>query len=140
MTTLSSWSSLLATAALPSKSPRLPSSSMESISPIRLVYYEETPRNFELIVYDGYELPIPDNTIDVVFSDQLIEHFHPDDTLFHFRLVRRILKPGGVYVFRTPHGFSGPHDISQYFCHSAKGFHLKEWTYVELSRLLHQVG
>jgi SAM-dependent methyltransferase len=101
---------------------------------------ESVPDNFELIVYDGYNLPLKKNSVDVVFSDQLIEHLHPEDTVLHFRLVRNILKKGGVYVFRTPHRFSGPHDISGYFSDEPEGFHLKEWTYSELARLLNQVN
>jgi SAM-dependent methyltransferase len=98
---------------------------------------DEAPENFELIVYDGYTLDKPaPGTIDIIFSDQLIEHFHPDDTRRHFKLARKLLRPGGLYVFRTPHAYTGPHDVSMYFCDEAEGFHLKEWTYAELGQLL----
>ena len=40
----------------------------------------ERPENFELVVYNGYDLDLPENSIDVAFSDQLIEHLHPEDT------------------------------------------------------------
>ena len=97
--------------------------------------------NFELILYDGYSLTsVPDSSVDIVFSDQLIEHFHPDETRAHFEIVHRLLKPGGVYVFRTPHPTTGPWDVSRYFCDAPEGFHLKEWTYAELGRLLEEVG
>lgn len=99
------------------------------------------PDNFKLIIYNGYDLTeIPDNSIDVFFSDQLIEHFHPDDTPLHFELVLSKLKPGGKYIFRTPHGLTGPHDISKYFSHVPTGFHLKEWTHFELNRLVKKLG
>jgi SAM-dependent methyltransferase len=94
------------------------------------------PENFELIIYDGYNLDIPENSVDVVFSDQLIEHFHPEDTELHFKIVRRVLKPKGMYVFRTPHSFTGPHDVSGYFSDEPEGFHLKEWTYREIGQML----
>lgn len=97
---------------------------------------DNVPDNFELIIYDGYDLQMQENSTDVVFSDQLIEHLHPEDTEFHFRLVRKILRPQGVYVFRTPHRFSGPHDVSRYFSNEAEGFHLKEWTYSEIAKIL----
>jgi SAM-dependent methyltransferase len=100
----------------------------------------ERPDNFELIVYDGFELSLSDDTVDVAFSDQLIEHFHPEDTVEHFKLVRRILKPGGVYIFRTPHKFRGPADVSRYFSDEPRGFHLKEWSFGEVGRALHQAG
>jgi len=102
--------------------------------------WSETPGNFRFVVYDGYELDLPDASVNVVFSDQLVEHLHPDDVEHHFRLVRRILVEGGVYVFRTPHALSGPHDVSRFFSDVPEGFHLKEWTYGELGEVLRRVG
>ncbi len=99
-----------------------------------------TVPNFQLVVYDGYQLDLPDGTADLVFSDQLLEHLHPDDVGLHFALVRRLLKPEGVYVCRTPHQFSGPHDVSGYFCEEAEGFHLKEWTYREIGSAMAEQG
>jgi hypothetical protein len=98
---------------------------------------DNIPENFELIVYDGYNLDnIESNSIDLVFSDQLIEHFHPEDTKLHFELVQRILKVRGKYIFRTPHSLSGPYDVSAFFCDEAECFHLKEWTYTEIKTML----
>jgi SAM-dependent methyltransferase len=94
------------------------------------------PDNFELIIYDGYNLEMQENSVDVIFSDQLIEHLHPEDIEFHFQLIAKILKSGGVYIFRTPHRYSGPHDVSRYFSNVAEGFHLKEWTYREIAGIL----
>lgn len=101
---------------------------------------DHVPDNFKLVVYDGYNLDMEDGVADIVFSDQLLEHFHPEDTKLHFEIVKRLLKPGGVYVLRTPHLQSGPHDISMYFCDEPEGFHLKEWTYGEFDELLRDVG
>ena len=102
---------------------------------------EQVPDNFTIIVYDGYNLPeIDPGSVDVVFSFQLIEHIHPEDTGNHFELVYKILKPGGKYVFQTPHAMSGPYDISKYFSDVAEGFHLKEWTYREIKPLLLKSG
>lgn len=98
------------------------------------------PDNFTLVIYDGYQLDeVKENSVDVVFSDQLVEHLHPEDTRLHFELAFKILKPGGVYVFRTPHAFPGPSDVSQFFSYVPQGFHLKEWTYVELRQLLKDI-
>jgi hypothetical protein len=96
--------------------------------------------NFRLVVYDGYNLDIDEGSVDVVLSDQLIEHLHPEDTKAHFELVRRLLVTGGMYVVRTPHRFNGPHDVSKYFSDEAECFHLKEWTYAELAELLRGAG
>lgn len=97
--------------------------------------------NFKLIVYDGYSLEnIKENSVDIVFSNQLIEHFHPKETMSHFQLVHHILKKGGKYIFRTPHAFSGPHDVSGYFCDEPEGFHIKEWTYIEIRQMVDDLG
>jgi SAM-dependent methyltransferase len=101
---------------------------------------DEIPKNFGLVIYDGYNLDeIESSSIDILFSDQLIEHFHPEDTRLHFELVQRILKKGGRYIFRTPHFLTGPHDISRFFSDTPKGFHLKEWTYIEIKNLLKEL-
>jgi len=78
---------------------------------------------------------------DVVISDQVLEHLHPDDLGVHLRGVHQILKPGGRYIFRTPHRFSGPHDVSRVFkCDRPLGMHLKEYTYREFVAALRQAG
>ena len=100
-----------------------------------------SPENFELIIYDGYSLPaIADRSIDVVFSDQLIEHFHPEETELHFAMAYRILVEGGTYIFSTPHLYSGPQDVSMYFSYIPECFHLKEWTVQELVKILENIG
>lgn len=102
---------------------------------------DKIPENFKLIIYNGYDITDDlNNNIDLVFSDQLIEHFHPEDTKDHFKLVLKILKPGGKYIFKTPHALSGPKDISQYFSDEPLGFHLKEWMYKEIRDLLKSIG
>jgi SAM-dependent methyltransferase len=98
------------------------------------------PLNFNLIVYDGYQLNVPDSSVDLAFSYQFIEHLHPDDVEPHFELVRRVLKPGGSYIFSTPHRFTGPHDISGSFSDVPQGFHFKEWTYREMTKLAQRMG
>jgi len=96
--------------------------------------------NFRLILYDGYRLGLKDGSIDVAFSDQLIEHLLPEDAEFHFALARRILRDGGVYILSTPHAFFGPHDISGYFSDAPEGLHFKEWTYSEIAGILKRLG
>ena len=93
------------------------------------------PANFHLKVFDGFNLDLPADSVDVAFSYQFLEHLHPEDVAPHMELVARCLKPGGVYVLDTPHSYSGPHDISRYFSHTAQGFHMHEWTYGEIAAL-----
>lgn len=98
------------------------------------------PANYRHIIYDGYRLELPDAVADVAFSYQFLEHLHPDDIRPHFQLVHRLLKPGGVYVFDTPHRYSGPHDISREFSNTLDCFHFQEWTHREMRQLLRSQG
>ena len=41
----------------------------------------ERPDNFELIISDGSSIPVPVESVDVAYSNQLMEHLHPDDAL-----------------------------------------------------------
>ena len=83
----------------------------------------------------------PANTYDVIISDQLIEHLHPDDLVEHFRGGWNILVDGGRYIFRTPHVHDGPWDISRVFkCDKPMGMHFKEYTFRELVMKLKQAG
>jgi SAM-dependent methyltransferase len=70
---------------------------------------------------------------DLVVSNQVIEHFHPDDLTTHFKSAYKILSQQGKYIFTTPHCHTGPHDISLVFGYdNPLGMHLKEYTYREL--------
>lgn len=46
------------------------------------------------------ELPFEDQAFDVCVSNFVLEHVA--DPAYHFAEVGRVLKPGGVYLFRTP--------------------------------------
>ncbi len=94
------------------------------------------PPNFQHVCYDGTHLDLPAACADVAYSYQFLEHLHPDDVAPHFQMVNRLLKPGGVYVFDTPHRYSGPHDISRGFSDTLDCFHFQEWTHREMRRLL----
>lgn len=98
------------------------------------------PRKIHLIISDGISIPLGDNSVDVVYSNQLMEHLHPEDAEAQLRQILRVLKPGGRYICNTPHRFNGPHDISLYFDEEATGFHLKEYTNRELAELFRKVG
>jgi SAM-dependent methyltransferase len=51
-------------------------------------------------VADAGGIPYGDDAFEVVFSDNVLEHL--DDPLGVLREVRRVLKPGGVFLFKTP--------------------------------------
>lgn len=96
--------------------------------------------NFELVLFDGFAIPLPAESINVAFSDQVIEHIHPDDTLEQLTNIHSVLTNRGIYICITPNRLNGPHDISRYFDVIATGFHLREYTNSELSDLFKQAG
>lgn len=100
----------------------------------------DRPANFDLRLTDGTALPVEDGRVTVAFSNMLVEHLHPDDFAAHLREVYRVLAPGGVYVCRTPHRFTGPQDVSQFFDREATGFHMKEYTFGELAARFRAAG
>ena len=89
---------------------------------------------------DGTSILVARDSVDLVFSNQLIEHLHPDDVPLHLANVIKSLVKGGRYYCITPSRLTGPHDISMYFDDVATGLHLKEYTYSDLSALMRSAG
>ncbi len=54
-------------------------------------------------VIEGDSYPFDDETFDACVSNYVIEHV--DEPERHLREIKRVLKPGGVYVFRAPNRF-----------------------------------
>jgi len=51
-------------------------------------------------VSDAGEIPYPDVSFDLIFSDNVLEHLaNPDQVFFE---VARVLRPGGLFLFKTP--------------------------------------
>ncbi len=95
---------------------------------------------FELLLTSGCEVPLPDESVDVAYSYQLIEHVHPDDVIDQLKDLYRALKRGGIYYCITPNRLSGPNDISRFFDREATGLHLKEYSITDLVKLFRGIG
>jgi SAM-dependent methyltransferase len=98
------------------------------------------PKNFEFCLSDGISISVARNSINIAYSNQVMEHLHPEDAHTQLRNIYDALVPGGGYICITPNRLSGPHDISRYFDKVATGFHLKEYTITELATVLKSVG
>lgn len=94
----------------------------------------------QVFLSDGVAIPLPDASVDLVFSNQLMEHLHPDDAAEQLGEVRRVLATGGRYLCITPNELTGPHDVSAHFGEVPLGFHLREWTIRELASQLRTAG
>jgi SAM-dependent methyltransferase len=99
-----------------------------------------SPDRFQMILSDGCSVPVPSGCVDVAYSNQLMEHLHPDDALDQLQAVYDALAPGGTYICITPNRLTGPHDVSGFFDDVATGFHLREYTISELNELFGRVG
>lgn len=100
----------------------------------------DMPDNFELIISDGCSISVPEGSVDLAYSHQLMEHLHPEDAKEQLEALYQALAVRGKYICITPNRLSGPHDISRYFDDVATGFHLKEYTVSELYSLFREVG
>lgn len=98
------------------------------------------PSNFRLCISDGRTIPADDGSVDLAYSNQLIEHLHPEDVSAQLAEVHRVLEPGGRYLCITPHRMSGPHDVSGYFDDEPRGFHLREYSAGDLVELFRAAG
>jgi SAM-dependent methyltransferase len=98
------------------------------------------PANFRLFLSDGVSVPVPPASVDLAYSNQLMEHLHPDDAREQLRNIFAALAPGGAYVCVTPNRLNGPHDISRTFSDEPRGFHLKEYTMSEVQALFLATG
>jgi hypothetical protein len=93
--------------------------------------------NLEVVLSDGISIPVKAT---LIFSNQLMEHLHPDDARDQLANVFAALDPGGKYFCITPNRMNGPHDVSRGIDEVARGFHLREYTNRELAGLFRSVG
>jgi SAM-dependent methyltransferase len=98
------------------------------------------PDNFELNIFDGINIPRPPSSVDLAYSNQLMEHLHPEDSTRQLQSIYNVLKPGGRYFCVTPNRLSGPHDVSRNFDAVATGLHLREFTVSELDDMFSAIG
>lgn len=90
-------------------------------------------------------VPFENETIETVYSKDLLEHLHPADAILHLKEIYRVLEHGGKYLFWTPGSKSGPHDITQCFYPPRLGFkpkadHIKEYTFADLIEIMQEIG
>src|SRR5262245_34057273 len=68
----------------------------------RLVNLDQAPGNFSFVPSDGTSIPVPPESVDVAYSNQLMEHLHPQDAIEQLANIHRALKRGSLYYCVTP--------------------------------------
>lgn len=87
--------------------------------------------NLQLMVHDANQpFPFPDETFDVVFSSEVIEHIANYSGCL--REMRRVLRPAGTLILKTPNLDYAPR------WHALNPYHLKVFRPGELQNLLQQ--
>jgi SAM-dependent methyltransferase len=76
----------------------------------------ENPFLDEGKVADANKIPYPDESFDLIFSDNVMEHL--DQPLLIFKEVKRVLKPGGLFLIKTPNKYHYVPTISRLTPHS----------------------
>lgn len=64
------------------------------------------------------DLPFKDESFDVVSGNMVVEHV--DDPAHAFSEVRRVLRPGGIFLFHTPNSAAFPTSLARRVPESAK--------------------
>src|SRR5262249_25225797 len=100
----------------------------------------DLPANVEVVISDGASIPVPPGSVDLAYSNSLMEHLHPDDAREQLANVFEALPPSGRYLCVAQDRLAGPQDVSRHLDRVATGFHLKEYAVGELAALFSEVG
>jgi len=78
------------------------------------------PANFHLIAAEGNCIPLPQASIDVAYSNGLVDHLDPEHTCEQFASVQRALTRGGVFICCARNRLVGadgapPHTFSELY-------------------------
>lgn len=71
-------------------------------------------------------LPLPNNSVDVVFHEDFLEHINQRDQVVFLAEVLRVLKPGGIHRINTPNLIASMRDHSD-FSKGFSGVYVEEW-------------
>ena len=103
-----------------------------SLETARSLWGQEEALDLRFEFGDARVLDVADSSFDYVVSENLVEHISVEDMRQHLCEVRRVLVPGGRYLFYTPSRlWNGRVSV---------GFHLHNYTLRELTALLRQYG
>lgn len=71
-------------------------------------------------------LPLPDDSVDIIFHEDFIEHLNQRDQVLFLAETKRVLKKGGIHRVNTPNILSSMRDHSE-FQKGFSGVCIDEW-------------
>lgn len=80
----------------------------------------DNPYLDEAKITGGERIPYDDGVFDVVFSDNVLEHLDKPQKVF--KEIARVLRPGGVFLFKTPNRYHYMPFIARITPHRFHGF------------------
>ena len=84
---------------------------------------------------------LPENSIDVFYADNVLEHFCPDEIEAIICEIGKKLKSDAYVFLNIPNKYIGPSDVSKYylpFGSKAKGFHFMEMSFNEITKMMNK--
>ncbi len=92
-------------------------------------------------VGDGFDVPFPDNSFDIVLSEGVIEHFTDEETKKMVQEHVRVCKPGGAVLISVPNKWNIPLTLSKAVLGTKYPHHPeKSYSVRELSELISTCG
>ena len=71
-------------------------------------------------------LPLPDNSVDVIFHEDFIEHLNQKEQIIFLAETFRVMKPGAIHRINAPHLLKSIQKHSS-FIEGGKGVYIREW-------------
>jgi len=93
-------------------------------------------KKIKVVQGDAQNPPFPDNSFDAASATALIEHI--SDPMKMLRAIRRVLKPGGIFIVTTPVPIFD--DIAQLIGHIEKEIHQETFYLKKLKRFFQEAG
>lgn len=114
------------------------------VAPSALQLVNDFP-NVDIKDMNAYEFikSIPNNSIDVLYSDNVFEHFCPDEAVTIYDELIKKLKSEAILLIIIPNSYTGPHDIARRFLPmgtKSNCFHYNEMTFREVTDLFESYG
>jgi SAM-dependent methyltransferase len=101
--------------------------------------------NVDLVEMNAYDFikTLPDRSVDILYADNVFEHFFPDEAETICDEIVKKLKPHAILFLIIPNKNIGPGDISGRYLpmgEKASGFHFMEMSFNEVTRCFSKYG